>query len=87
MPIIKAAIKDLRKSNKQRLVNRAHKDELKNLLKDMMKLAKANKMAEFVKKMPEAMSIIDKSVKHKLIHRKNAAHKKSALALLAKRAV
>ena len=86
MPIIKAAIKDLRKSNKRRVINRGHKDELKLVLKDMMKLAKANKMSEFVKKMPEVVSIIDKSVKRKLLHKNTAARKKSSLAALAKKA-
>ncbi|MBP9717755.1 30S ribosomal protein S20 [Candidatus Gracilibacteria bacterium] len=85
MPIIKASIKDLRKSNKRRLVNRVYRDTLKDTMKDMMKLVKAKKMDEFIKKMPEAMSVIDKSVKHNLLHKNNAARKKSALASLAKK--
>jgi small subunit ribosomal protein S20 len=82
MPIIKAAIKHLRKSEKQRAVNRMRKNRLKDTMKEMIKLAAAKKRDEFAKKLPEAMSLIDKSTKGHIIHRNNAARKKSRLAHL-----
>lgn len=82
MPIIKAAIKHLRQSEKHRAVNRARKEKLKKEMKEMIKLAKEKNTAEFQKKLPAMMSLIDKAAKHHLLHRNNAAHKKSRLAHL-----
>ncbi len=83
MPIIKAAIKHLRQSEKRRKVNRLAKDRLKESIKEMIKLAKAKKFDEFKKRLPEVVSLIDKAAKNNLIHKNNAAHKKSRLAHLA----
>lgn len=82
MPIIKAAIKHLRKSEKLREVNRIRKNRLKDGMKEMLKLAAQKKRDEFMKKLPGTMRIIDKSVKGNIIHRNNAARKKSRLAHL-----
>lgn len=82
MPIIRAAIKDLRKSQKRRKVNRSEKEKLKTALKDIKKLAAAKKMDEAMQRLPVVTSMIDKAVKHHLLHRNNAARKKSALAHL-----
>ena len=79
MPIIKAAIKHLRKSEKYRKVNRANVHELKQAIKDIKKLALAKKKDEFTKRLPAVFSIIDKAAKRNLIHVNNAARKKSAL--------
>ena len=83
MPIIKAAIKDLRQANKRRTFNRAIKDEMKESFKSLIKLGQAKKMAEFNKKLPEVMSLIDKAAKHNLIHKNNASNKKARLARIA----
>lgn len=82
MPIIKAAIKHLRKSEKLRKVNRIRRNSLKDGMKEILKLAAQKKRDEFTKKLPEIMSIIDKSVKGNIIHKNNAARKKSRLAHL-----
>lgn len=82
MPIIKAAIKHLRKSEKQRKVNRVLKDRLKETIKEMVKLSREKKRDELAKRLPEAVSLIDKAAKKHLIHPNNAAHKKSRLAHL-----
>lgn len=84
MPIIKAAIKDLRKSEKHRKVNRAAKDNLKNELKEIMKLAKNKQTAEFMAKLPSIFATIDKAAKNNLLHKNNASRKKSRLAAMAK---
>jgi small subunit ribosomal protein S20 len=83
MPIIKAAIKHLRQSEKRRKVNRHAKDRLKSQLKELIKLAKAKKLEDFKRRLPEVFSLIDKAAKNNLIHKNNAAHKKSRLAHLA----
>lgn len=80
MPIIKAAIKHVRKSGRLRAVNRANTEMLKRAVKDIKKLAAQKKKDEYAKMLPAVFSIIDKSAKRNLIHRNNAARKKSALA-------
>lgn len=79
MPIIKAAIKHLRKSEKQRKVNRAAKEKLHQTIKNLQKLALEKKFDEVRSKLPEAQSLIDKAAKQNIIHANNAARKKSAL--------
>lgn len=79
MPIIKAAIKHLRQSEKRRKTNRLAKEGVKDNLKEMMRLVKAGKMDEFKSRLPKVVSMIDKAVKNNLLHQNNAAHKKSAL--------
>lgn len=80
MPIIKAAIKDLRQAEKRRAANRRQKNNLKSALKDMQKLAAAKKTDEFKKRLPEITALIDKAVKKHLLHKNTAARKKSAFA-------
>jgi len=58
------------------------KNLLKDKMKEMLKFASQKKRDEFAKNLPEMMSIIDKSVKGRIIHRNNAARKKSRLAHL-----
>lgn len=82
MPIIKAAVKHLRQSEKRRKINRQAKDHLKDAIKEMMKLARAKKLDEFKKRLPDIFSLIDKAAKNNLIHKNNAAHKKSRMARL-----
>lgn len=82
MPIIKAAIKHLRQSQRRRQINNVIKNRLKKTIKEMTRLANQKKMDEFTKRLPEAVSIIDKAAKKNLIHKKNASRKKSSLAHL-----
>lgn len=82
MPIIRAAIKHLLKSEKLRSANRFVKDHLKEAMKDMLKLAREKKMDEFKKRMPKVTSMIDKAAKKNLLHKNNASRKKSRLSRL-----
>ena len=82
MPIIRAAVKHLRQSEKHRRVNRFMKDRLKVDLKEMMKLAGQKKLDEFKKRLPATVSLIDKAAKNNLLHKNNAARKKAKLARL-----
>lgn len=82
MPTIKAAIKHLRKSEKLRKVNRIAKNKLKDAIKDLIKLAKQGSREEAEKQLPKIFSLIDKTAKKHLLHKNNAARKKSKLAHL-----
>lgn len=83
MPIIKAAIKDLRQANKHRIFNRTMKDKMKEAFKGLVKLGQAKKMDEFNKKLSGVVQLIDKAAQHNLIHKNNAANKKARLARMA----
>ncbi|MBI4994100.1 30S ribosomal protein S20 [Candidatus Peregrinibacteria bacterium] len=85
MPIIKASVKDLRKSRKRRIANLLVRNRVKNSIKEMKKLIASGQRDNAIKKLPEVTSFIDKAAKKNIFHKNNAAHKKSALAhLLAK---
>jgi len=78
MANIKAAIKYIRKSRKNRARNLAVKTNIKNLVKSSKKLigSKSKEAAEAVRK---AISAIDKAVENGILHRNTAARKKSRL--------
>ncbi len=78
MANIKAAIKYIRKSRKNRLRNIAVKGNIKRLLKDSQKqiAAKSKDTAAAIKK---TISAIDKAVENGILHKNTAARKKSRL--------
>jgi len=76
MPQHKSAEKRMRTNEKSKLRNKEAKTVLKTTLK---KVAAAKTKAEAEKVLPEAISVIDVSVKKKLIHKNKAANKKSQL--------
>lgn len=75
MPIIKSAIKKLRKDIKRYKVNRFQK----SLLSEFIKKAKKTKTAQAIR---NAVSAIDKAAKAHLIHKNKAARLKSRLSRL-----
>lgn len=77
MPIIKSAIKRLRQTGKRELRNLARKNRLKAALKGFKKLVKDGNMPEAAKQLSSVYQVIDKSVKHNIIHSNNGARKKS----------
>jgi len=77
MPVIKSAIKKLRKDRKRERVN----DEFRTNLDRAVRAAKKQKTAKTVS---SAVSIIDKAVKKNVMHKNKAARIKSALSKLAK---
>lgn len=83
MPIMKAAVKHLRQSVKRRKINRIDKDKLRKSYKEGLKLGSEGKKEELAKKLPEIYKLIDKAAKKNLLHKNNAARKKSRLAHLA----
>lgn len=83
MPITKSAKKAIRGSLRKRLVNLRRKDAMKDIMKKVEKLAKANK-AEAAKLLSSAFAAIDKAAKSGIIKQNNAARKKSRLSRLVK---
>lgn len=73
----------MRQSLKAQTRNYKVRDELKKVIKDVLKLAKAGDGAGVTKLMPEAFSVIDTAMKKNIIHKNNAARKKARLAKIA----
>lgn len=80
MPIIKSAIKRVRQEARRQKRNTATKNTYKDLIKQVMLLIDANKLAEASKLLPKVQKSIDMAVKKNLMHRNTAARKKSNLA-------
>ena len=74
---IKSAQKQARKSLKRRLLNRQRKHALKKALKQFA--ATGNK-ADALKQLPKVQSVIDRSARKRIIHRKAASRLKSRVA-------
>ena len=81
MPVIKSAKKQMRQALKRRERNAPHRNEVKTVFKKQLKFIEDGKLEEAVKFMPTAFSVIDMALKRNLLHRNNAANKKSRLAL------
>ncbi len=78
MPIKQAAKKADRRSKKLREVNLQHKTAMKNAIKSLKKAAvkgEGDKQALLT----SAYKLIDKAAKHNIVHKNNAARKKSRL--------
>ncbi len=73
MPLIKSAIKKMRKDKVRTIKNKKREDDLKNTIKK----ARANASAE---NLTAAFSALDKAVKVKLIKKNKASRLKSRLA-------
>ena len=88
MPHTKSAKKRLRQNEKRRLANKAKKSVMKTYIKKVLNAVKENNLEDAKKFLPIAMKKIDKAAKTNVIHKNNAARKKSriskAVALLEK---
>ncbi len=71
-----SVLKNIRKSNKRRIINRNKKKKLKDALKKVKK-AKTKKSA--LKSYSEVQSLLDKSVQDGIIKKNTAARHKSQL--------
>lgn len=76
MPVIKSAIKKLRKDRKREAVN----DEFRKKLQEVIKTAKTAKSPAAL---AAAYSMLDKAAKNHVLHKNKAARTKSSLARLA----
>ncbi len=78
MPIKKSAKKADRRSKKLREVNLQHKTAMKNAIKSVKKAVVKNE-GDKVAILTAAYKLIDKAAKHNIVHKNNAARKKSRL--------
>lgn len=72
MPLLKSAIKKLRKDKKKEKINDKLREDLKDAVKNFIK-------GKSSKKIDEVFSLIDKAAKKNLIHKNKAARLKSKL--------
>ena len=72
----KSAIKRIRSSETKKLKNKYQHKSTRTLIK---KLEQETKKAAAIKKLPEAVSMIDKLSKNNIIHKNKAAQLKSKL--------
>ncbi len=80
MPITSSAIKAAKQSEARRIRRQPHKTHLKTTLRKFADFIKEGKKAEAAALLPQVYKAIDMSVKRHIIHRNNAARKKSAAA-------
>jgi small subunit ribosomal protein S20 len=80
MPNTKGARKAMRQSIKRRASNTATKDNIRESIKVVRRLVKAGKKTEAAAALGKAMSALDKAAKKNVIHKNNAARRKSRLA-------
>ena len=78
MPITKSAKKAVRGSLRKKAVNDARKRAMKEVIKKIEKLTKADK-AGAAKMLPSAFQAIDKAAKRGVIKKNNASRKKARL--------
>lgn len=84
MPIKKSAAKADRRSKKLKATNLQHKTAMKNSIKTLKKaVAKGEVTTELVVK---TQKLIDKAAKHNIVHKNNAARKKSRLMAMVNKA-
>ena len=72
----KSAIKRIRSSETKKLRNKYQHKSTRTVIK---KLEQETKKAAALKKLPEAVSMIDKLTKNNIVHKNKASHLKSRL--------
>jgi small subunit ribosomal protein S20 len=79
MPITKQAIKQMRQNAVHKDRNKHYISRMKSMIKLFMEYVKNNESAKAAKVLPQVFSAIDTAVKKHLLHKNNAARKKSRL--------
>jgi len=80
MPIIKSVKKRMKQNAVRKERRYPLRSKLKTVFKNVLTLIKDGKAEEATKMMPHAFSVIDMACKKNIIHKNNAARKKSRLA-------
>lgn len=78
----KSALKRIRQSNKKRLYNRLNKKNLKFAIRAVKE---SKSYDDAIEKFNKAVSLLDKIAAKGIIHKNNAANKKSSLSKLVKK--
>ena len=81
MPNIKSAAKRVKTSEKRRVLKKYYRGRFRNLVKALNKALEANEIEKVKELYPKAVSAIDKAAQHGTIHKRQAARRKSRLAL------
>ncbi len=79
MPIIQSAIKRAKQNEVRRARRLPYKTQMKTVVKKVTELARAGKMDEGRKLLPQAFKAIDTAAKKQILHPNTAARKKSLL--------
>lgn len=79
MPIIKAAIKAMKQARVREARNQMTKSHMKSVIKRALDYIKAGQKEKALKMLPQVLSAIDTAAKKYVIHKNNAARKKSRI--------
>ena len=79
MPITKQAIKRMKQSRTRYARNRHYSSHMKSMIKLILDYAKKGDLDKANKILPKVVSSIDTAAKKNIIHKHNAAHKKSKI--------
>lgn len=79
MPIIESAKKRVRQNAKKKKVNDRWKEKLKNVIKEYEAAIEDGNVELAEEMLPDVYKIIDKTASHNIIHKNNAANKKSKM--------
>ena len=83
MPNHKSAEKRVRQSEKRRTINRSHRTKVRTYIKKLRSALDAGSQKDVEQILPEAISVIDKSVQKGVLHANAAARYKSRLTVRA----
>lgn len=86
MPNHKSAEKRMRQNEKRRAINRGHRTKVRSYIKKLRGALDSGKTADISQILPEAISVIDKSVQKGVLHANAAARYKSRLTVQANQA-
>jgi small subunit ribosomal protein S20 len=86
MPNHKSAEKRMRQNEKRRVMNRGNRTKVRTYIKKLRTALDAGKTDEIQRVLPEAISVIDKSVQKGVLHANAAARYKSRLTVRANQA-
>ncbi len=86
MPNHKSAEKRMRQNEKRRAINRGHRTKVRSYIKKLRTALDAGQAADIAQILPEAISVIDKSVQKGVLHANAAARYKSRLTMQANQA-
>ncbi len=86
MPNHKSAEKRVRQSEKRRTINRSHRTKVRTYIKKLRTALDSGVKQDIDKVLPEAISVIDKSVQKGVLHANAAARYKSRLTVRANQA-
>ena len=77
MPVTKQAIKRMKQDVKRTARNRHYSSHMKSMIKLILGYAKKKETEKAVKILPKVVKAIDTAAKKNIIHKNNAARKKS----------